>query len=439
MAENVVEIGFDVSGSPAAPFVTLNDPVKGLLASDVAPSEFVLGGTLFFDVTDTVLNYGISRGKTRQLDRFGSGQVTVNLNNTDRTYDPLFSGSEYAGQIIPRRPIRVTSNGRRQIVGSIDDWDLTYEINGRSIATAKGSDGLTQLANQALTGGQQIEELSGARINKVLSDAEVNWPLAQRNLDNGKTTLQADVIAVGQNALAYIQRVTTSEPGSFFVSKNGNARFRDRFSQSTPNTATTFADNSSGIAYTNLRVVFGTELLNNEIILERQGGGTVSAVDLVSQEQFGIFNLTLTDLLMSDDDNAQNLANLLRSKLSQPEYRFEELSVNLEEIAVVQDGFTLDDPVKGRLDTGLGLAASADQLPQNKILALELGDVVQVTFTPSGIGDPIERAVEIIRISQSVTPTNHSVTFGLGGLEVNFFRLSDPFFGKLSAGNSLAY
>jgi hypothetical protein len=439
MTTNVVEIGFDVSGSPLAPFVTLNDPVKGILASDAAPSQFVLGGTLFYDVTDKVLNYGISRGKTRQLDRYSSGQVTINLDNTDRTFDPLFSGSPYAGQIIPRRPLRITSNGRRQVVGSIDDWDLEYEARGRAIATAKASDGLTQLANQVLTGGAQVEEKSGARINKVLSDAEVNWPIAARNLDEGQTTLQADTIPSGRNALQYIQQITLTEPGSFFVSKNGNARFRDRYSAEAANGATTFADDGSGIEYTNLRVVYGTEILHNEVVIERLNGGTSTAVDLVSQEQYGIFNLTLSDLLMSDDTNAQNLANFLRSKYANPEYRFEELTINLEEITVVQDGFTLNDPDKGRLDFGLGLAQSEDELPQNKVLALELGDVVQVTFTPSGIGDPIERFVEIIRIQQRVTPTNHQITFGLGALEVNFWRLSDAFFGKLSAGNSLAY
>lgn len=435
MATNVVEIGFDVSGSPLAPFVTLNDPVKGILGS----TEYVLGGTLFYDVTDKVLGYGVSRGKTRQLDRYSSGQVTVNLDNTDRTFDPLYSASPYAGQIIPRRPIRVTSNGVRQVVASIDDWDLEYETKGRSIATAKASDGLTQLANQVLSGGAQVEEKSGARIDKVLSDTEVSWPLDQRNLDEGRTTLQAQTIPSGQNALQYIQQITLTEPGAFFISKNGNARFRDRFSAEASVGATTFADDGTGIAYTNLRVVYGTEILHNEIVIERLSGGTATAVDLISQEQYGIFNLTLTDLLMSDDENAQNLANFLRSKYANPEYRFEELTINIDEITEVQNGFTLNDPDKGRLDFGLGLAKSEDELPQNKVLALELGDVVQVTFTPSGIGDPIERFVEIIRISQRVTPTSHQVTFGLGALEVNFWRLSDPFFGKLSAGNSLAY
>lgn len=407
MATNVVEIGFDVSGSPLAPFVTLNDPVKGLLGS----TEYVLGGTLFYDVTDKVLGYGVSRGKNRQLDRYSSGQVTVNLNNTDRTFDPLYSGSPYAGQIIPRRPIRVTSNGIRQVVGSIDDWDLAYEARGRSIATAKGSDGLTQLANQTLTGGTQAVQASGARVNAILSDPEVNWPIAQRNIDVGRNTLQADTIEPGTNALQYLQRISEVEPGAFFIAKNGDARFRDRYALAS-NGAVVFSDNGTGIPYTNLRVVYGTELLANEVVVERQGGGTATASEASSQEQYGIFNLTIGNALMNDDAAATNLAEYLKSKYAQPEYRFEALEVDLSTV-----------------DTGT----------QDTILGLELGDVVQVKFTPSDIGDPIERAVEVIRIQQRVTPTSHVIEFGFGGLEVNFWRLSDSIFGRLSAGNSLAY
>jgi hypothetical protein len=407
MTTNVVEIGFDVTGSPDAPFVTLNDPVKGILGS----TEFVLGGTLFYDVTDKVFNYGISRGKNRQLDRYSAGQVTVNLDNTDRTFDPLFSGSPYAGQIIPRRPIRVTSNGIRQIVASIDDWDLQYEAEGRSIATAKASDRLTQLANQTLTGGAQVEELSGTRITKILNDPEVNWPIDERNVDPGRTTLQADTITPNANALQYIQRITEIEPGAFYVAKDGRARFLDRFSYSS-NGAIEFNDTGTGVPYTNLRVIFGTELLANEVIVERQSGGTAIASDTNSQVQFGIFNLTIDDALMSSDLQASQLADFLRTKFARPEYRFEALDVDLSQV---------------------------NESTQDDILGLELGDVVKVVFTPSNIGDPIERFVEVIRIQQRVTPTSHIIEFGFGGLEVNFWRLSDPVFGRLSAGNSLAY
>jgi hypothetical protein len=404
---NVVEIGFDVSGSPGAPFVTLNDPVKGLLGS----TEFVLGGTLFYDVTDKVLNYAVSRGKNRQLDRYRAGAVSVNLDNTDRTFDPLYSGSEYAGQIIPRRPIRVTSNGVRQIVASIDDWDLQYEAQGRSVATAKASDGLTQLANQTLNAATQTSQLSGARISTVLNNPEVNWPIAQRNLDAGQTTLQADTIAENTNALAYIQRITEIEPGAFFIDREGDARFRDRYSYAS-NGSAVFTDDGTGIPYTNLRVIYGTELLANEVIVQRLGGGTAIASTPNSQEQYGIFNLTLQDALMNTDLGATNLAEFLNAKYSQPEYRFEALDVDLDNVSTEV---------------------------ATTILSLELGDVVQVVFTPGNIGDPISRFVEVIRIAQRVTPTSHVVELGLGSLELNFWRLSDPVFGRLSAGNSLAF
>jgi len=404
---NVVEIGFDVSGSPTAPFVTLNDPVKGILGS----TEYVLGGTLYYDVTDKVLGYSVSRGKNRQLDRYRAGAISVNLDNTDRTFDPLYSGSPYAGQIIPRRPIRVTSNGIRQIVASIDDWDLQYEAKGRAIATAKASDGLTQLANQTLNAATQTAQLSGARIASVLNNPEVNWPIAQRNLDAGQTTLQADTIADNTNALAYIQRITEIEPGAFFIDREGDARFRDRYSYAS-NGSAVFTDDGTGIPYTNLRVIYGTELLANEVIVERQSGGTAIASTPNSQEQYGIFNLTIQDALMDSDIGATNLANFLNAKYSQPEYRFEAIDVDLDNVSTEV---------------------------ATTILSLELGDVVQVVFTPGEIGDPISRYVEVIRIAQRVTPTSHVVELGLGSLELNFWRLSDPIFGRLSAGNSLAF
>jgi hypothetical protein len=159
-------------------------------------------------------------------------------------------------------------------------------------------------------------------------------------------------------------------------------------------------------------VVYGTELLYNEIVSTRLSGGTATANNDNSQLQYGIFNLTLDGLLMNDDTANTNLVNLLIAKYANPEYRFDALDVELDTLS---------------------------EEDQDTILGLELGDVVQVKFTPSGIGDPIQRTVEIIRINQRKTPTQHIVNLGLGGIEAGFWRLSDPFFGKLSAGNTLAY
>lgn len=408
MPTEKIEIGFDISGNPDAPFVTLDDPVKGILGS----AEYVIGGTIYQDVTDDVIAYSITRGKSRQLDRYPAGRASIELRNEDRKYDPIYSGSPYAGQIIPRRPVRISTNATVQYIGTIDDWDLSYSLDGHSTASVVCSDGLIGLANQTLGSAVQTVELSGARINKVLNNTNVNWPANNRNLDVGRTELQADTIEAGQNALQYIQQITRTEPGVFYIDKNGQATFRDRYSARINGSVISFSDDGSGIPYRTMEVVYGSELLYNEIEIQQKSGVTVVARDAQSQEEYGILNLTLDNLLMNTAENAANLAVFLANKYSIPEYRFESLGVILEKLEASQ---------------------------VTDILGLELGDVVEVSFTPNGVGDAITKNVEVISIAHRVTTDQHLVEFKFGTLESGLWRLSDPVFGKLSSGNALAY
>ena len=408
MPNEKVEIGFDVSGSPEAPFVTLNDPIKGILGS----TEYVLGGTIYYDVTEHVFSIGIGRGKTRQLDRYKSGQATVSFNNESRIFDPLYSASPYAGQIIPRRPVRISVNSEVQFQGWIDDWDLSYSLQGKSTASIICSDGLSLLANQILTAGTRTSQLSGARLEAVLSDPQVNWPLDERRIDAGETVLQADEVLENVNALSYLELIATTEFGSFFIDKSGNARYKDRYGIESGDEAILLSDDGTGIPYSDMLVIYGSELLYNNVVLSQLEGSTVAIDDPASQAQFGIFNLTQLGLLMNETEDLVNLAIYLASKYSTPEYRFESVTMQLHDLETVD---------------------------QEKLLSLELGDTLTVKFTPNNVGDPIERNVEIIRIAHSANPQTHNITFGLGALERPFWRLSDPVFGRLSAGNSLAF
>jgi hypothetical protein len=405
---NRVEIAFDLSADPNADFAVLDDVVKGVLGSTV----YLLGGQLLIDVTDKVLNYSVTRGKSRQLDRYPAGSLTVNLNNNDRSFDPLYTSGPYAGQIVPRRDVRVTSNGIVQYRGTIDDWNLDYQPQGNSVASIIASDGLTKLANQTLTGGTATAQLTSARINAVLNDVSVNWPLDRRSIEDGLQDLQADVIEANTNALEYLQLVTESEPGSLFIDKSGSVVFKNRHTDETSAEVVSFADDGSGMGYQDLKVVYGAELLYNEVVLSRLNGGTAVASDLPSQSAYGISTLTLDNLLMDSDADAEELATFLVGKYAQPEYRFESLEIDL---------LTLPEE------------------NQAEVLGLELGQVVFVKFTPNGIAPAIERYAEVIRIDQRVGPQSHRMTLGLGALDYSLFRLSDKVFGRLSAGNSLAY
>jgi hypothetical protein len=403
-----VEIAFDLSADPTRNFATLDDPVKGILESPI----YVLGGALLIDITDKVTNYAVTRGKTRQLDRYPAGLANIRLDNNDRTFDPLFNGSPYSGQIIPRRDVRISKNGIVQYSGVIDDWNLDYSPNGASYAEVTTSDSLTIFANQTLNERTNTAQFSGERVNAILNLPEVSWPTDRRNIQTGKQFLQADTISANTNTLEYLQKVTESEPGSLFVGKNGRVNFRDRTTEASSVDLVVLSDDGVGIPYQEIRVVFGAELLYNQVIVSRLDGGTAVASDLQSQTEYGITTLALDGLLMDSDDDAADLAKFLVGKYAQPEYRFESLSVELETLTAAQ---------------------------QNTLLNLELGDVVEVKFTPNNIPPAIDRFVEIIKIDQRVTPTSHRITFGLGALDYSFWRLSDPVFGRLSAGNSLAY
>jgi hypothetical protein len=267
------------------------------------------------------------------------------------------------------------------------------------------------LANQSLGSAVNIEQFPGPRINSILNKNEVDWPADIRNLDTGQSELLADTISEGTNALSYIQQVAQSEPGFFYINRSGFAEFVGRYRRATT-TDLTFADDSSGIPYKALNVIYGSELLYNNITVTQKDGVTVQASDAASEDEYGILAYEVNDLLMKETSDVVNMATFLAAKYSQPEYRFEQLTVQLDKL---------------------------EEVDQQKVLAADLGDAVQVKFTPNGIGDPIERTAEIIRISHSATTEQHTVTFGLGSLEYSTWTLSDIVFGKLSAGNSLGY
>lgn len=405
MVTNKVEIGFDFSEQAGAEFAKLDDAFYGILD---AP-QTILGGAIYQDVTPKVVQYSISRGKSRQLDRYGAGQLNVTLNNNDRIFDPLYTSSPYAGQIIPKRSVRVTSNDVVQVETVIDDWDLNYEPSGNSYAIIKSSDAFAQLANQSLTAGTATAQQTGERVTAILQNAGVQWPLDRIDAETGQQALQADVISDGTNALAYLQTVTESEPGELFISKSGDVTFLDRNAEAA-GTPLIFADDGSGIPYQQLAVVYGAELLYNQIVVTRLNGGTATASDVTSQEQYGIQNLTRSDLPLDNDTSAQNLADYLIAQYKDPEYRFESIEIEIIEL---------------------------DEATQTQILELELGDFVQIKFTPNNVPPQIDRYAEVIRIAQRVTETSHRITLGLGSTEGEFWRLSDLVFGRI--GNALAY
>ena len=407
MAINKVEIGFDLSGNPNAQFAKLDDPFYGILD---AP-QTILGGALYYDVTPFVLEYDINRGKSRQLDRFPAGRSTVRLNNNNRWFDPLYEASPFYTQIIPKRAVKITSNNIIQYEGVADDWDISYAPEGNSVSALVASDALANLANQTLTGGTTTAQFTGDRIVTVLADPGLEWPADRVIAETGKQFLQADTIPPNTDALGYIEKIVNSEPGVYFINKQGFFVYKDR-EGSTAGTPILFADDGTGIPYQGLSVIYGSEFLYNQIVIERQNGGTATANNLDSQNTYEILNYTLSGLPLDTDASAEDLADYLVTKFGEPEYRFEQIEIDLAELTQAQ---------------------------QTEILDLEINDYVQVKFTPNNVPPAINKYAEVIGISQNVTPTSHKVRLRLASTSFGFFTLSDLVFGRLTEDNVLGY
>jgi hypothetical protein len=398
-----VEIGFDLS-SLGGPFFTLDDTVQGVLDN----TSFTLGGTLFYDVSQFLLGVQVNRGKSRELDKYSSGQTNVVLDNRARTFDPLYSLSPYFGQIVPHREIRVKSNGSAVFYGVVDDWNLDYSPTGDNTASAVASDGFTLLATQYLSAHTAISQLTGARINAVLNRSEVDWPISSRIVDSGQATLQADVVDEGTNVLDYLQIVNFSEPGAIFIGKDGYFNFQERTQQISSTAVKLFADDGTGISFNNLQVVYGSEQLYNKITVTRLNGTPQTANDTDSQNQYGISTLDQDDLLLNTDTASAELAAYLLSRYSEPEYRFEALEIELANLSTAQ---------------------------QNEVLSLELTDIVRVKFTPNGIGTSINQYAQITSITHRTNSVSHTVTIGLSTLDYANFILNDNVFGILDTSN----
>ena len=401
----LVELGLDLGPNDPTSF-TLDSPTKGVLDN----TSFTLGGSKFYDITDRVIALSTDRGKSEALDRIDAGVASVVLNNSDRLFDPLNPNSIYFGQLVPRREIRVSSNDKAVIYGFIDDFDISYESDGMSTVRVELSDALSVFANNKLDFVSPPSELAGARINRILDLPEVAWPSDKREIDPGNSILLDSDIEEGTGTLDYLQLVESSEFGTLFLSKDGMVTFRER--NAIPNLPdVVFTDDESLVGVTpvpfiDLRVVYGSENLYNRIILSNDDviPEEVIAEDIDSQQLYGIRTYTQSGILVQEPSDLQGLADFLLFRFKEPQYRFEAITASFD---------VLDDTARDAL------------------LDLEIGDLVTVEFTPSGIPPTVTQNCRIIGINHDWSPAEKRVTFALERLDFGIFVLDNPSLGQL--------
>lgn len=400
-----VEIGLDLGANDPLSFA-LDDAIKGVLDN----TQYTLGGSKFYDITSRVLDVSTKRGKSQALDRIDAGVASITLNNSDRLFDPKNPNSPYFGQLVPRREVRISSNNEPVIFGAIDDLDITYNTGITSTVRIDISDALSFLSNNALDVVSPPSELPGARINRILDLPEVAWPVDQRIIEAGSSLMLDAEIDEGTKTLEYLQLVEVSEFGTLFLSKDNKIIFRER--NSTPNSLDIiFTDDldilgATPIPISTVGVIYGSENLYNRVVLSNADTfpEEITVDDARSQNFYGIRTLNQTGLLVQEAADLQGLANFILGKYKEPQYRFESITTMFES---VNDG------------------------ARDELLELEIGDLINVEFTPSGIPPAIRETCRIIGISHNWTPDSKSVTFSLEQLDFAVFILDNPVLGEL--------
>jgi hypothetical protein len=101
----------------------------------------------------------------------------------------------------------------------------------------------------------------------------------------------------------------------------------------------------------------------------------------------------------------------LLARYKEPQYRFETVTVVLDTLTTVN---------------------------QDKVLDLEIGDIILVRFEPSDIPPAIEQYCRIIGISHSWNPGSKNISFSLEKLDFGLFILDNAVLGVLDD-DRLAY
>lgn len=363
---------------------TVGDATNGRLGNSVS----LLGDGLT-TVTSDVVSVTITRGSQGQLgDQIDPGRATIVFNNEDRKYDPSYTAGTYFGELLPGREIRIRANDILVFQGYVDDWDVEYDIMGRSTATVMAIDGLAMLADTEFDAWSSTLTTADGKLNAALDRPEVNWAGA-RSFDPGLEDLQSHDVDAGTNVVGYLQQVAESDLGALFAAADGTLSFRNRLTAFGASEAT-FSDDGSDLPFHGVSAQVGSDVLAARVVVEREGGVAqtqqVDDLDAWTSTYGPVRTTSRSGLLLDDDAGARAVAAYLLDRFQEPVFQFRTVTVKLHELV---------------------------EADQNTVLGLDVASVVTVEFTPNGVGSQVVEKCWVRGVEHSMTADEHEVTLQL--------------------------
>ena len=260
------------------------------------------------------------------------------------------------------------------------------------------------------------------RISAMLGTTD--WPSALQNIATGSSLVQPPTSSLTTlSALSYIQTIEATEQGAFYCDESGVFVYRDRhyvITASAANTSqATFANDLTAghFHFLSQSLVPAEDDLDlwNDVPGQRQGGVLQRSQDASSIRAYQKRTLTgYTSGLQTSDNEVLDLTQWLVAHYGVPITRVRSISLD-------------------------NTADAGANLPQ--MLGRTLLDRITISWQPiDGTTVPFDQDSLIESITHNVTQSKWVTTWQLSPAEAqSYLILNDPVYGKLSAGNRLAY
>jgi len=419
MAASVVQSGSYLleldTGFESGAF-TLNDATKGVLDN----TEYTLGGTgnTYADITEFVTGVVYKRGREKTDYQFGAGVMQFTMRDETGILGPYDTSSPYYDPVnaqpglAPMRGIRLSRDGEFLFVGIVTSYYYMFQMAGPNLVNVQCADEFYKLAQTQLDELNVTAQTSGARINTVLALPEVDYT-GTSSIATGTVNLghaAAYTVPQGTNTLLYLQQINQAEQGRLFVARDGTITFQERIGSTPSSPVVSFTDDGTGAKYEDLQVEFDADNVVNRAYVEGLDGDNATDSDAASIAQYFTQSVTITNSLLHEQSEIDDLAAYLLEPDPEPRYT--------------------------SVTTYFGSLTDAQR---TAVATIDIGDTISITKEIPGLGTELDNELSVEGI-QAVIEFNrgHTVTFYTAPTTIVYeLILDDPVYGVIDSTNVL--
>lgn len=186
--------GTALYGGPTAEAAQAGDAPS--ISLEWSPTTGPLDAPVWVQIPQSNIRSGsLRRGRSRELDRFDAGGMTVMLDNRDRAFEPSFAGGANYPNVVPMKRIRLRETYAgvtyERFSGFVNEWTPTYINRGDATVTVTATDLFKVLGGMDLPSSVyaaeveldqpaswwRLNEASGTTAGDTVFDSAGNCPL----------------------------------------------------------------------------------------------------------------------------------------------------------------------------------------------------------------------------------------------------------------------